>query len=106
MNRPTDALNFTQMTTSDALPADLPSPPLADGLPLVGSVLPMMSDMEGFVYRQYLKHGPCFRVKVPGRDMVVLGGQKRPRLWRATAARSTPGRSGKTLSASSGAASC
>lgn len=48
--------------------------PVADGLPLVGSIVPMMTDMEGFMYGQYAKHGPCFRVKVLNNSFVVLGG--------------------------------
>ncbi len=52
----------------------LKTPPLADGLPLLGSVVPMMTDIEGFLYGQYAKHGPCFRVKALNREFVVLGG--------------------------------
>lgn len=33
-----------------------------------------MSDMEGFLYGQYAKHGPCFRVRALNREFVVLGG--------------------------------
>ena len=52
----------------------LKNPPVADGLPLVGSILPMLTDIEGFLYKQYAKHGPCFRVKVMNRQFVVMGG--------------------------------
>lgn len=52
----------------------LKTPPLADGLPLVGSVIPMARDLEGFIFQQYAKHGSCFRVKVLNQEFLVFGG--------------------------------
>jgi cytochrome P450 len=49
-------------------------PPIADGLPLIGSLLPMLGDPGKFMYEQYLKHGPVFRVKVLNRAFTVLAG--------------------------------
>lgn len=51
-----------------------PLPPLADGLPLIGSTLALLKDFEGFMYQQYAKHGSCFRVKVPNGGFVVFAG--------------------------------
>lgn len=34
----------------------------------------MATDIENFMFSQYAKHGPCFRVKVLNREFVVLGG--------------------------------
>lgn len=52
----------------------LREPPLADGFPLVGSAPALLRDTEGFLYSQYAKHGPCFRVRALNREFVVLGG--------------------------------
>jgi cytochrome P450 len=49
-------------------------PPLADGLPLVGSLLPIIQDADGFFKGQYMKHGSCYRVRVLGSEFVVIGG--------------------------------
>lgn len=51
-----------------------PRPPVADGLPLIGSMLPMLGDPTKFMTAQYLKHGPVFQVKVLNRRFTVLAG--------------------------------
>ena len=51
-----------------------PKPPLADGLPIVGSVLPMMADPLEFLVQQYRKYGPVFRVRALNRHFTVLAG--------------------------------
>jgi len=48
--------------------------PVAPGLPLIGSLFPMIRDTEGFLAAQYRRLGPCFRVSVLNTSMVVLGG--------------------------------
>jgi cytochrome P450 len=53
---------------------NLASPPLADGLPVVGSLLPLIRDADGFFRTQYAKHGSCYRVRVFKDEFVVLGG--------------------------------
>ncbi|GGR97442.1 cytochrome P450 [Deinococcus sedimenti] len=61
------------MTTA----ASSPSPsvtPVAPGLPLIGSLLPMMRDSEAFLTTQAARLGPCFRVRVLNQSMVVLAG--------------------------------
>lgn len=49
-------------------------PPIADGWPLIGSLLPMATDFEGFLYKQYAKHGSCFRIKIFNEEFIVIGG--------------------------------
>ncbi|MFC6660647.1 hypothetical protein [Deinococcus multiflagellatus] len=61
------------MTTA-ASPAPTSAMPLAPGLPLVGSLLPMIRDSEGFLAAQAARLGPCFRVKVLNQSLVVLAG--------------------------------
>ncbi|MBK6433257.1 cytochrome P450 [Candidatus Amarolinea dominans] len=51
-----------------------PAPPLADGIPLLGSALPLMNDPLTFLEQQYLKHGPVFTVKALNRRFTVLAG--------------------------------
>jgi cytochrome P450 len=50
------------------------APPLADGLPLIGSLLPIIQNADGFFKGQYMKHGSCYRVRVLGSEFVVMGG--------------------------------
>jgi cytochrome P450 len=49
-------------------------PPLADGLPVIGSLLPIIQNADGFFKGQYAKHGSCYRVRVLGSEFVVIGG--------------------------------
>ncbi len=49
-------------------------PPLADGLPLVGSVLSLANDSIDFICRQYQKHGSVFRVRALNNEFKVLAG--------------------------------
>lgn len=51
-----------------------PAPPLADGILLLGSALPLMNDPLTFLEQQYLKHGPVFTVKALNRRFTVLAG--------------------------------
>lgn len=55
------------MTTS-------PLPPLAPGLPLIGSVLALANDSQDFFYSQYRKLGSIFRVRAFGQEFKVLAG--------------------------------
>ncbi|MEJ2622291.1 MAG: cytochrome P450 [Candidatus Thiodiazotropha sp.] len=48
--------------------------PLADGMPIVGSVKELSGDIRAFLTKQYLTHGPVFRVKVLRRSFTVLAG--------------------------------
>lgn len=50
------------------------SPPLAQGLPLLGSVLDMSRDIRAFLTEQYLKLGPVFRLRLLHRKYTVLAG--------------------------------
>ena len=51
-----------------------PAPPMADGLPILGSARPLMADPLTFLVQQYLKHGPVFSVKALNRRFTVLAG--------------------------------
>ncbi len=50
------------------------TPPLAPGLPFVGSVLALANDAQDFFYTQYRTLGPIFRVKALGQEFKVLAG--------------------------------
>jgi cytochrome P450 len=50
------------------------SPPMAPGLPVVGSLIGMSRDPAAFLVRCYRKLGPVFRVRLPGRTVTVLTG--------------------------------
>lgn len=49
-------------------------PPLAKGLPLLGSALGVLRDPIAYMTEQYQRLGPAFRVRVPGRELTVLAG--------------------------------
>ena len=51
-----------------------PAPPLAPGLPLVGSLWALTRDAQAFFFAQYLERGPIFRVRALGREFKVLAG--------------------------------
>lgn len=58
-------------------PTDVPgaaAPPLIRGLPLLGSALELYRDPTPLFVRGYQRHGPIFRVRVPGREYTVLAG--------------------------------
>lgn len=60
------------MTTTTHL--QLFTPPLASGLPFVGSVLSLMNDSQEFFYSQYRKLGNVFRVRAFKNEFKVLAG--------------------------------
>ncbi|MCA9970254.1 MAG: cytochrome P450 [Anaerolineales bacterium] len=49
-------------------------PPVAAGLPFVGSIWQLSQDSQQFMFDQYLKLGPIFRVKALGNVFKVLAG--------------------------------
>jgi cytochrome P450 len=49
-------------------------PPLAPGLPIIGSVIPMMRDPLPFLVENYFRFGPVFRIRVANRILTVIGG--------------------------------
>jgi cytochrome P450 len=53
---------------------ELPTPVLVHGLPLLGSALELYRDPMPLFVRGYQQHGPIFRVRVPGREYIVLAG--------------------------------
>ena len=50
--------------------------PKVPGLPLLGNALSMTGDLNDFFIKLYRRHGPIFRIRVPGRRIVVLAGQE------------------------------
>ena len=46
-------------------------PPVADGFPLVGSLVSLVQDAEAFFQAQYHKHGSCYRIQVLGSEFLV-----------------------------------
>lgn len=48
--------------------------PLAPGLPILGSALPLSQNVARFLTAQYRQLGPVFRVRALQREMVVLAG--------------------------------
>src|SRR5690242_6640010 len=59
-------------TLKTQLPQQLP--PLAPGLPFVGSLLALANDAQDFFYNQYVKLGNVFRVRALGNEFKVLAG--------------------------------
>ena len=54
--------------------------PLASGLPLLGNALSAAKDLMAFLVRSYRRHGPVFRMRLPGDEFVVLAGAQMNRL--------------------------
>ena len=48
--------------------------PRVRGLPWIGSGIAMARDLPGFLVSNYRRHGPVFRIRLPGRRLVVLAG--------------------------------
>ncbi len=48
--------------------------PLVRGLPLIGNVREMLTNLNQFLIAQYLHHGPVFRVRTLNREMTILAG--------------------------------
>lgn len=48
--------------------------PMVKGLPIVGSLKPMLENPHAFIAKAYKKHGEIFRFKVAHRDYIVLSG--------------------------------
>ena len=50
--------------------------PEVPGLPVLGNALAMSRGVQPFIDAQYRLHGPIFRVRIPGRKIVVIGGRE------------------------------
>jgi len=61
------------MTTVATNPP-VPKIPLAAGLPILGNMQPMATNIGGFLTEQYKKLGPVFRVRALNREFIVLAG--------------------------------
>ncbi len=58
-----------------AADAQLPEPPAAQGRPLVGNALDLMSDATGFFAAQHRRLGPVFRIRLFSNTHTVLAGR-------------------------------
>ncbi|MBL8134380.1 MAG: cytochrome P450 [Anaerolineae bacterium] len=48
--------------------------PLVPGAPLLGNVLGLTRDAIQFMVAAYHRHGPVYRIRVPGREIIILAG--------------------------------
>jgi cytochrome P450 len=48
--------------------------PVVPGIPFVGNTLEMAKDPAAFFLRAYREHGPVYRIKVFGRESIVIAG--------------------------------
>lgn len=60
------------LTSIPSLPSTLP--PLAKGLPVLGSALNLFQATRAFLTEQYMKLGPVFRVRALNRELTVMAG--------------------------------
>ena len=58
--------------------------PLIKGLPVVGSLRPLITDMGRFLTQHYLRYGPVFRISVLGHRLTVLAGPEANALMKVT----------------------
>ncbi len=54
--------------------------PLVKGIPILGNTLDTLRDLNQFYAEQYQIHGPVFRIRILGREFVVLCGPEANRL--------------------------
>ena len=54
----------------------LPPPPMAPGMPVLGNALKMMGDVQKFFVDTYRELGPAFRVKALNQGFVILAGER------------------------------
>ena len=64
----------TKKITWTSGPSNAPLPPMARGLPLVGSVLDLADDVLAFMVKQYQTLGPIFRLKVLNDTYTAIAG--------------------------------
>ena len=50
--------------------------PDVPGLPLLGNALQMTGEVQPYLADQYRRFGPIFRIRLPGRRIVVMGGKE------------------------------
>jgi cytochrome P450 len=48
--------------------------PNVPGLPIIGNLRPLVRDAMGFLVDSYHAHGAVYRMRVPGREIVILAG--------------------------------
>jgi cytochrome P450 len=64
----------TKKITWTSGPSNAPLPPMARGLPLIGSVLDLADDVLAFMVKQYQTLGPIFRLKVLNDTYTAIAG--------------------------------
>lgn len=67
-------MNFDTKVQAMATMATAKPIPRVNGIPLVGNTLEMAKDPAAFFVRGYREYGPVFRVKVFGREQIVIAG--------------------------------
>ena len=55
---------------------ELPPPPLVPGPPVIGNSLQLLLNLSRFFVERYLTLGPAFRIRVVGREIVVITGHE------------------------------
>lgn len=50
--------------------------PEVPGLPVLGNALGMSGDLQAYLDRLYRRFGPIYRIRAPGRRVVVMGGKE------------------------------
>ncbi|MDX2004347.1 MAG: cytochrome P450 [Meiothermus sp.] len=55
--------------------------PRVPGLPLLGNTLSLTRDAMGFMTQAYHRHGPVYRIEVPGRKITILAGLEANQLF-------------------------
>ena len=61
-------------TSVDTTVVDRPLPPLIPGLPILGNLRAVTTDLIGFIVAQYKRVGPIFRVRVLNQEIVIMAG--------------------------------
>ena len=69
-------------------------PPLAPGLPVVGNLLPFLTDPLPFMLRAGRQVGPVYRIRMAGKESVVVCGDL---AWELASRRDTPMLSGPAM---------
>lgn len=67
-------LKRSNMPSVSSLPSHPAAIPVARGVPLVGNLRPMTTDMHRFLIAEYLRLGPVFYISVLQHRMLVLAG--------------------------------
>jgi hypothetical protein len=56
--------------------ASIQRPPVVNGLPIIGNILPLMRDSFQFFFEQSRRMGAAYQVKVLNKTFTVLAGRE------------------------------